>query len=205
MVSRRELLKGFAIVGATSVVGNAKAYLTKGAVGGRTILQAQPSGNDDAYYRQIYEMILSNTLPPNSELELTLPSIRSRAFASLANLKSLTINGMTHMDGGYVFQDTPIETLILPDLVSCTNFYAYGASKLKTIVVPNLLENMRYLCYMGSSVLTDVYIENSTCSQIMSIPSFPGMATNQNSNYANVVFHGSDGEVVYNGSSWVKA
>ena len=150
-------------------------------------------------------MILSNTLPPNFEFELTLPSIRWRAFASLANLKSLTINGVTHMDAGYVFQDTLIETLILPDLVSCTNFYAYGASKLKTLVVPNLSENMRYLCYIGASVLTDVYIDNATCSQILAIPYFPGMAANQNTNYANVVFHGSDGDVVYNGTSWVIA
>lgn len=201
-LTRREAL---ALLGASAIAGRGECSPTKGNIGGRGLALIRSGGNDDAYYRQIYEMILSNTLPPDSELELTLPSIRWRAFASLANLKSLTINGVTHMDAGYVFQDTPIETLILPDLVSCTNFYAYGAAKLKTIVVPNLSENMRYLCYMGSSVLTDVYIENSTCSQIMSIPLFPGMATNQNSNYANVVFHGSDGEVVYNGSSWVKA
>ena len=51
MVNRRELLKGCALMGATAIIGDAKAYLTKGAVGGRSILQAQPKSNDDAYYR----------------------------------------------------------------------------------------------------------------------------------------------------------
>ena len=205
MVSRRDLIKGCAAVGAAAILGDAKAVPVRGASGGRGVLLARASDKDDAYYRQIYEMILTNTLPPDSELELTLSNLRSRSFASLANLKSLTVHGLLQMTGGYVFQDTPIETLILPDLVSCSNFYAYGASKLKTIYCPNLSQRMLYLCYMGSSVLSDIYITNSTCSQIMAIPNFPGCNQNQNTNYANMVFHGSDGDVVYNGTSWVIA
>lgn len=199
------MIRGLAMAGAACLSGGAAAYPTRGSIGGRSVVRSESQAGDDAYYRQLYEMILTDTLPPDSEIELYLTNVRARSFASLANLKSLTVHGLLHMTGGYVFQDTPIETLILPDLVSCQNFYAYGASRLRTIVCPNLSQDMRYLCYVGGSVLSDIYVTNSTCSQIMAIRNFPGCSQNQNTNYANMVFHGSDGDVVYDGSAWTKA
>lgn len=154
---------------------------------------------------EVYKQILSNTLPTDAEVEMSLPAVRQSAFAYLTTLKSITVHDVTAMNAGYLFQGSSVEEVSFPDAVSNTTFSFYQCAKLKVIRVPKLKTDMSTLCYIGnSSVLTDVYINESTCAEILAIRGFPGMNPSQNSNYANVVFHGSDGNVVYNGSAWVK-
>ena len=153
---------------------------------------------------EVYKQILSNTLPSDAAVELSLPAVRQSAFAYLSNLKSITLHTVTALDAPYLFQACSVEEAFFPDAVSNTTFTFYQCTKLKVIRTPKMKSNMSMMCYIGTSALTDVYIDESTCAEILSIPGFPGMAANQNSNYPNVVFHGSDGNVVYNGSAWAK-
>ncbi len=172
---------------------------TKSMVGARGIAVASATENVE-----VYKQILSNTLPTDAEVELSLPAVRQSAFAYLTTLKSIVVHDVTAMNAGYLFQGSSVEEASFPDAVSNTTFTFFQCAKLKVIRVPKLKTDMSSLCYIGASVLTDVYINESTCAEILAIRGFPGMNPNQNSNYANVVFHGSDGNVVYNGSAWVK-
>lgn len=201
-MTRREVIAGLA---ATAVIGASDAALKKANIGGR-LMQTTGQGDDDEMYHELLVQILSNTLPPDTTVELTLPDIRKYAFANLANLKTLIIHGPTRLTNKceYFIQGSACETIYLPDVTSCNHFVFWNTPTLKVIHVPRLRDNMYRLCYIGNSSLTDVYIDESTCAEILAIPSFPGMGgTGENSNYANIVFHGSDGNVVYDGSQWV--
>ena len=171
------------------------------AIGARkNVLESGSSGESVELYKQI----LSNTLPQDAEVELSLPSVRQSAFAYLTTLKSIVVHDVTNANAPYLFQGSSVEEASFPDAVANTSYTFFQCAKLKVIRMPKLKTDMGYLCYIGTSVLTDVYINESTCAEILAIRGFPGMAPNQNSNYANVVFHGSDGNVVYNGTAWVK-
>ena len=201
-MTRREVIAGLA---ATAVIGVSDAALKKANIGGRQI-NLTGQGDDDEMYHELLVQILSNTLPPDTTVELTLPDIRKYAFANLANLKTLIIHGPTSLTSKceYFIQQSACETIYLPDVTSCNHFVFWSTPTLKVIHVPRLRDNMYRLCYIGNSSLTDVYIDESTCAEILAIRGFPGMGgTGENSNYANIVFHGSDGNVVYDGSQWV--
>jgi hypothetical protein len=154
---------------------------------------------------ELYKQILSNTLPPDTEIDITLPNVRKSAFASQTNLKKLTIRGVTSIANAneYFIQGSSVEELVMPDVTSWYHFVLWGTPSLKILRVPKV-KSMTNMCYIGTSALKDVFIDESTCAEILAMPGFPGMTPSNNSNYANVVFHGSDGNVVYNGSAWVK-
>lgn len=174
-------------------------------LGARQFFTTKSGNAEEEMYKELLTQILSNTLPQDSVIDVTLPAIRKWAFAPLSNLKTLVVRGATSLTSAceYFVQGSSVETVILPDVVSCSHFVFWSTPTIKVIRVPNLKTNMYRLCYIGTSALTDVYIDNSTCAEIMAIPNFPGMGPSDNSNYANVVFHGSDGTVTYNGSTWV--
>lgn len=204
-LTRREVLScGMAALGVATTDGS----LIKSICGGRNRIFATANGEDEEeMYKELLIQILSNGLPPETSIDVTLPSVRKYAFANLMNLKHLIIRGVTSITNTneYFVQGSSCETVELPDLVSCNHFVFWSTPSLKTIVVPKLKTNMTNLCYIGNSSLTDVYINESTCEEIMAIRGFPGMAASQNTNYANIVFHGCDGNVVYDSSTqqWV--
>lgn len=175
---------------------------------GRNGIFATDNGEDDEeMYKELLIQILSNGLPSETSIDVTLPSVRKYAFANLRNLKHLIIRGVTSITSTneYFVQNSSCETVELPDLVSCNHFVFWSTPSIKKIIVPKIKTNMTSLCYIGTSALSDVYITESTCEEIKSIRGFPGMTPQQNTNYANVVFHGSDGNVVYDSSTqqWV--
>ena len=201
MTTRRDILRCFA-ASTIALVSSSKAAPVDSAVGGRHVLTSISADNDDAYWREVYEMILQNTLPVDSKLELHLTSLKDFAFACLRNLKELTITGLTSMTAGYILQNSQVEYISLPDMTECHMFFAYGAKSLKTIHCPKLSSNMLYLTYVGSSSsLQDIFINNMQCKDILAIPNFPGSVPAQNSNYKNMVFHGADGTIEYNETS----
>ncbi len=172
------------------------------AIGARkNVLESGSSGESVELYKQI----LSNTLPPDTEIDITLPNVRKSAFASQTNLKKLTIRGVTSIAQAneYFIQGSSVEELVMPDVTSWYHFVLWGTPSLKILRVPKV-KSITNMCYIGTSALTDVFIDESTCAEILAMPGFPGMTPSNNSNYANVVFHGSDGNVVYNGTAWVK-
>lgn len=174
-------------------------------LGARQFFTTKSGNAEEEMYKELLTQILSNTLPADSVLDITLPDIRKWAFGSQSNLKTLIIRGVTALTGRseYFVQGSNVETVELPDLLSCNHFVFWSTPTIKVLRVPKLKTNMTSLCYIGTSALTDVYIDESTCAEIMAIPGFPGMTTSQNSNYANIVFHGSDGTISYDGSAWV--
>lgn len=171
-------------------------------IAARQIFLGRGTGTTESV--ELYKQILSNTLPQDAEVELSLPSVRQGAFAYLTTLKSIVVHDVTNVNVPYLFQGCSVEEASFPDAVSNMSYTFFQCAKLKVIRMPKLKASMANLCYIGTSVLTDVYINESTCAEILAIPNFPGMSPSQNTKYANIVFHGSDGNVIYDGSSWVK-
>lgn len=156
----------------------------------------------DLYWKDLFFKLTEDTW----DASVTFPAEINRTGRAMW-LVSSKITEVTMLCSSFQFGNNPV---------------CYGANKLRTVRMPNVdaynypgptMNGGCTALYIpkcksfGNNIALgtnqarlDVYIDESTCSEILAMRNFPGCTGTTRS---KVFFHGSDGEISFDGTSWI--
>ena len=197
MITRRELLGGLGAVAASCA---SEAAIVKGSLGafGSAFLK-KPSGKVWTWKEMFFNLAMDTWSKKVVMPEEVNKIGRSYWWMSgsandicfLASTMTWSMNAVGYQSGLTTVRCPYISTIGYVDPIM--------NSAVKKYYIPNLKDfSDRNNCFYNATRPIDVYINESTCAEIMSFRNFPGC----NSRPSGVTFHGKDGTITYDGSSW---
>lgn len=160
----------------------------------------------DEYWRDLFFKLTEDTWSNSVILPAEINHIGRQYWLTSSKIIELTwlCESLRITNDGYNILTgcSKLQTVRFPNLIIVNSTaIAYGNISFSSLHIPKAkgFGDARYT-FGSNKTNLDVYIDESTCSEIMAFQNFPGCTGSMRS---KVFFHGSDGTISFNGTEWV--
>jgi len=172
-------------------------------IAARQIFLGTSKGNaEEEMWKELFICLTENTLPETVVIPADVTKIGREFWLMSSTCKDITfLADITSFRNNSTAYGSAVKIIRMPNQTSIRYPGPTMNGAAEELHIPNVKSfgNKTYIFGTNASRL-DVYIDNSTCAQIMAFPNFSGATPGQES---KIFFHGSDGVISYDGSSWV--
>lgn len=173
-------------------------------IAARQIFLGASRGNaEEEMWKELFVGLTENTLPETVVIPADVTKIGRQFWLMSSTCKDITfMSDMTSFQNNNTAYGSPnLKIIRMPNQTSIGYPGPTMNGGAEELHIPNVKSFGSKTYVFGTSASRlDVYINNSTCAQIMAFPNFSGATPGQES---KIFFHGSDGIISYNGSAWV--
>ena len=167
----------------------------------------ESKGNvEEEMYKELFVGLTGDTLPETVVIPSDVTKIGRQYWLASTTAKDITFlaSDITAANNSVAYISTRLSKIRLPNI---TVYKSWGfvsncyVSHLD-LYIPKcrMFASATYLFDPPANKTIGIHIEEIPCSEIKSIPNFPGLHAN---NYSSATFYGSDGSITWNGSEWV--
>lgn len=172
-------------------------------LGARQFFTTKSGNAEEEMYKEFFIGLTEDTLPETVVVPADVTKIGREFWLMSSTCKDITfLADMTSFKNNNTAYGSPnLKIIRMPNQTSISYPGPTMNGGAEELHIPNVKSfGTRTYVFGTSASRLDIYIDNSTCAQIMAFPNFSGATPGQES---KLFFHGSDGIISYDGSSWI--